>query len=301
MPRNFYMKSLLALALLVSASAQALTVGGYNIRNFDYDTRYKISTNKPELASMLKAMNADVISVEEINNTQNWDAFVASSLPAYDTEVSRCGGEHGQRLGFLYNKSTVDLLAFNEDLSIAEPGTPGSCDSGSRPMAIGLFQVKATGQKFYGITVHLKSGSDPSSLNKRSKQYQIIKTTVRELLAKTGVKDFYVAGDFNSTEYITKGSDYAQLTAAVKDMGMIDLTSNLKCTAYWWGGTDDGIEMPTVLDHILVTPGFLKSGRPSVQALGHCHKVSCREASIKDLGISYESVSDHCPVTATLQ
>lgn len=289
------------LFLAFTASAQALTIGAYNIRNFDYDERYRISTNKVALHSIISKLNADVLSVEEINNTAEFEKFVANKLPGYDTELSRCGGEHGQHLGFLYNKNTVELLAFNEDLSISEPGTPGSCDSGSRPLAIALFRVKATKQKFYGFTVHLKSGNQASSLKKRNQQYQIIMNTMQELKEKTGVADFYVAGDFNTTEYVSRGSDYVELNKAVKAMGMVDLASNLKCTAYYWGGTDDGIETPSMLDHVLATPGLIKNKTTDAKVHGHCETASCREVPIKDLGISYESVSDHCPVTATVQ
>lgn len=297
------MKSVLSLLVLLSSlTAQAgITIGTYNIRNFDYDERYRIRTNKVELATQLKAMNVDVLSVEEINNTAEFERFIANKMPGYDTELSRCGGEHGQHVGFIFNKSKIELLSFNEDLKIAAPGSQGSCNSGSRPMAIALFKIKATGQKFYGMTVHLKSGSQASSIQKRQKQYQIIKDTINELKSKTGVKDFYVAGDFNTTEYINRGSDYSNLNKMVRDLGMVDLASNLKCTAYWWGGTDDGIETPSVLDHLIVTRGLMKISSPRVNLGGHCQKVSCREVPERELGVSYAGVSDHCPITATVQ
>ncbi len=297
------MKSFLSLLVLftsLSATA-AITIGTYNIRNFDYDERYRIHTNKVELASQLKSMNADVLSVEEINNTQAFESFVATKLSGYDTELSRCGGEHGQHVGFIYKKSSIELLAFNEDLRISAPGSQGSCNSGSRPMAIGLFKIRSTGQKFYGMTVHLKSGSQSSSIQKRKKQYEIIQSTINELYSKTGIKDFYVAGDFNTTEYINRGSDYSNLNKIVRNLGMVDFASNLKCTAYWWGGSDDGIETPSILDHLIVTPGLLKTSSPRAVLGGHCQKVSCREVPVGQLGVSYESVSDHCPVTARIQ
>ena len=296
------MKKLFGLILLLSTLTlkAAVTIGAYNIRNFDYDERYKITTNKAELSTILLNLNADVLSIEEIHNTAEWDKFVANKMPGYDTEVSRCGGEHGQSLGFLFNKNKIELLSFNEDLSISEPGTPGSCNGGSRPLAIALFRIKATGQKFYGMTAHLKSGSNATSLNKRAQQYKILKNIVAELKQKTGVKDFYFAGDLNTTEYTNRGPDYVMLTSVVKDLGMVNLTTDMKCSAYWWGGSDDGIETPSLLDHVVVTPGLLKT-TPKVQNHGHCQKVSCREVPIKELGISYESVSDHCPVTTTIQ
>jgi endonuclease/exonuclease/phosphatase family metal-dependent hydrolase len=292
--------SLLLLSIF-SLSAQAtLTIGAYNIRNFDYDMRYKISTNKPALATMLKSLKVDVLSVEEIHNTAEWDKFIQAQMPGHDTEVSRCGGTHGQHLGFLYNTSKVELLSFNEDLSTVEPGKSGSCDSGSRPLAIALFKIKATGQKFYGITAHLKSGAEASSMTKRAKQYDILSNVITELKSKTGVKDYYFAGDLNTTEYYDGGYDFKALNAIVKKLGMVNTTANLKCSAYYWGGTDDGIETPSKLDHVIVTPGLLKV-TPVAQNHGHCQKVSCQEVPIKELGISYESVSDHCPITTAIQ
>lgn len=296
------MKLLAILSILTSLSAQALSIGTYNIRNFDYDTRYRIKTNKVELASIIKDLNVDVLAIEEINNTAAWEEFVEKKLPGYGTELSRCGGSHGQRLGFLYNKEVVELLSFNEDLAITEPGTPGSCDSGSRPLAIGLFRVKATGQKFYGMAAHLKSGSQSSSIKKRSRQFEIIRKTIEELREKSGIKDYFLAGDLNTTEFRNRGQDYKTLNRIIGDLGMVHLTSNLKCTAYYWGGTDDGIETPSLLDHVIATPGLIKlKSTASVQTFGHCQKVSCREVPIEELGISYASVSDHCPITATIQ
>jgi endonuclease/exonuclease/phosphatase family metal-dependent hydrolase len=296
------MKGVLGFLLLTTTLSlqAAITIGAYNIRNFDYDDRYRIRTNKTELHTILKSLNADVLSVEEINNTAEFEKFIAAKMPGYDTALSRCGGAHGQKLGFIFNTSKIELLSFNEDLSITEPGTAGSCDAGTRPLAIGLFQIKATKQKFYGITAHLKSGSDAQSRAKRFKQYEIMKKVVQDLRSKSGIKDFFIAGDLNTTDYVTRGGDYTALTKVVSDLGMKNLSSGMACSAYWWGGSDDGIETPSLLDHVIVTPGLLKTSG-SARAGTHCQKVTCRQVPVKELGISYESVSDHCPVTATIQ
>ena len=293
--------TLTLLALLASLTAQtAITIGTYNIRNFDYDERYRIRTNKVELQTMLRNLRADVLSVEEINNKAEFGNFITTQLPGYRTALSQCGGEHGQHLGFIYNSATVDILSFNEDLAVSDPGNGGGCNTGSRPLAIALFQIKATKQRFFGITAHLKSGGGRESLTKRSLQLQIIKKIVKELYAKTGIVDFYIAGDLNTTEYLNRGTDYSMLTKFVAELGMIDLAANLKCSAYWWGGSDDGIDDPTLLDHVIVTPGLLKT-RNWAQASGHCGQVSCRQSRVQDLGVSYGSVSDHCPITAVIQ
>lgn len=296
------MKRVLSLVLLASSiSAQAFTVGAYNIRNFDYDERYHIRTNKVELQSIISKLNVDVLAVEEINNTAEFEKFVTTKLPGYDTELTRCGGAHGQRLGFVFNKKTVELLSFNEDLSVSNPGGHGTCDSGSRPLAVALFRIKATGQKFYGLAAHLKSGSYPDSMATRQKQYDLIKKLIQELKYNTGVQDYFLAGDLNTTEYLNRGADYKRFNRMAEDLGMVVLSKNLGCSSYWWGGTNDNIETPSLLDHVVVTPGLIKTNRPRVQVAGHCQKVSCREVHIRDLGISYESVSDHCPITANIQ
>lgn len=293
------MKSTLALlALLVSLSAQAaFTIGAYNIRNFDYDERYRIRTNKPALGSILNSLKADVMSVEEINNVAEFSNYIPQTMPGYKAKVSECGGDHGQHLGFIYNTATVELLSFHEDISLS---VGGGCNAGSRPLAIGLFQIKGSKQRFYGMTAHLKSGSDPQSKAKRVKQFELIMQIMRDLKAKSGVADFYLAGDLNTTEYRNRGADFQVLNKFAAATGMINLAQNLPCSAYWWGGTEDGVEDPTLLDHILVTPGLLRV-KNGAKVYGHCAKVSCQSASVTDLGISYEGVSDHCPLAATIQ
>lgn len=292
------------LSFLVSIMAfntyAAITIGGYNIRNFDYDERYKIRTNKPALATIITSLNVDVLSVEEINNTKEFEVFVENNLKGYKVALSQCGGAHGQRLGFIYNSNKVSLLSFNEDLSIADPGTAGECYNGSRPLAIALFQIKETNQRFYAMTAHLKSGSKPDAIAKRTQQFEIIKNIINELKSKTGVTEFSIAGDFNTTEWLSQGSDYQNLSKVTRELGMVNLTAKMGCSAYWWGGTDDGIETPALLDHVIVTPGLLKR-QTSAQPSGHCQKVACKQARVADLGVSYEGVSDHCPITATIQ
>ncbi len=296
------MKSLFASLLLLSSlsSQAAFTIGAYNIRNFDYDVRSRVQTNKNELAKMIKSLNVDVLSVEEIGNTGRFEDFVDKQFPTYATDLSRCGGAHGQHVGFMYNTNTVELLAFEEDMRVTNPGSRPECDGGSRPLAIGTFKIKATGQRFFAITAHLKSGSNNESMAKRFKQYEIIRTVVKEMQSKTGIKDFFIAGDLNTTEYLSKGGDFRALNKVISDLSAKHLTANLACSAYWWGGTDDGIEEPSLLDHIITSPGLLKSNA-TVRAHGHCQKVSCRSASLEALGISYNQVSDHCPLTATIQ
>jgi hypothetical protein len=299
------MRNLLFLLLMTSFSVQAsITIGAYNIRNFDYDERYRIHTDKGELASIIKSLNVDVLSVEEIGNTEAFESFIANKFPGYDTELSRCGGRGGHKLGFVYNTSKVELLSFHEDLSVTNPGGEGGCEVSSRPLAIGLFRIKATGKRFYGITAHLKAGSHPNAVEKRHMQLEIVKDLVNELRRNTGVQDFYIAGDLNTTLYYGNGPDAIFLNKIAKNMGMEVLTQNLPCSAYWWGGTDDGIETPSLLDHVLVSSTMIRNRdvqrNTRTQVFGHCAAARCQQVPESNLGLSYARVSDHCPVAATI-
>lgn len=294
------MKWLFTVLAVLSFEARALTIGSYNIRNFDYDERARIHTDKLALETVISSLNVDLLGVNEINNVPEFQNFVSRKMRGYSVRLSTCGGAHGQRLGFVFNTTKLKLLSFNEELSVTNPGQADSCTSGSRPLGVAYFEEIATGEKFYAIQVHLKAGDNADALNKRFAQYKIIESFVKELIAK-GHKNIVMVGDFNTTGYSTRTQDYNKFTAMVRAAGLTDLSANVGCTAYWWGGTDDGIEDPSVLDHLLVTPAFMKNAQARAQVHAHCAKVSCRSASPRDLGETYEGVSDHCPQTARIR
>lgn len=284
------------LVVLTSTAFAGLNVGTYNIRNFDYDERARTHTDKSALQNILTDIKFDLLGVNEINNAPEFERFIATKFSAYNVRLSTCGGAHGQRLGFVYNKSKLKLLSFNEELSITNPGSQGSCNTGTRPLAVAYFEELSSGEKFYAIQAHLKAGGNASDMNKRAQQYSILEKFVKDLVAK-GNKQIVISGDFNTTGYTLRDSDYSKFTSMVRNAGLVDLSANVGCTAYWWGGTDDQIEDPSILDHILVTNDFLKNKQAKTQTHGHCKQLSCRSASPQQLGVSYEGVSDHCPQT----
>jgi endonuclease/exonuclease/phosphatase family metal-dependent hydrolase len=285
--------------LFLSLSAfGGMTVGTFNIRNFDYDERSQIHTNKPMLKDLIGSLKADLLGVNEINQITEFEKFMSQHFPQYDVQLSTCGGAHGQRLGFVFNKTKLKLLSFNEDLSVSIPGEAGGCNTGSRPLAIAAFESIQTKTKFYAIQVHLKSGGQADSMATRAKQYKIIANVINQLRAGA-IKEFVVMGDFNTTGYLLRDSDYNEFTAMNKNAKLNDLSEKVGCTAYWWGGSEDGIETPSLLDHVLVSPAL--AGTSGTKVHSHCQKVSCNFASPTQLGQTYEQVSDHCPQTATLR
>lgn len=273
----------------------------YNIRNFDYDQRSRVPTNKDHLFKILKEENADFIAVQEINQKEVFKSFIHKNFyEKYQTILSDCGGTHNQKLGFVYDKNKFKLLKFHEDLRTVNPSIHNTshCDNGSRPLAIGLFEMQETKKKMVAISVHLKSGGRPKSIEKRFKQLTILSKVIQEYRS-LGIEHFIVMGDFNSTEYIHRRSEFRKFKNNVQNMGLTDLAENLKCTSYWWGGIDDGKQYPSILDHILVSNSFayeqgLMSARPSA----HCKKLKCQTTFEYDLGVSFDEVSDHCPIIA---
>ena len=306
------MKYFLALTLsfLAIEAYGKLSISTYNIRNFDYDERSRVRTNKDHLFTTLKEMNADFIGVQEINKTEVFSDFIEKRFNGkYKTALSTCGGAHDQRLGFVYDASKFKLISFEEDLRVSNPHSPnqGFCNSGSRPLAVGKFKVNETGKVFVAISVHLKSGGRDSSIKKRFKQLEIIDQAISEL-KEQGINNYIVMGDFNTTEYIRKGQTRSRFDRVVKKMGLYDVTESLSCTAYWWGGRRDGREYPSQLDHILVSGNFysnVKSSndRPTVNTTvyGHCARHKCAVTSEEVMGIGYDQVSDHCPIVSELK
>lgn len=294
--------SLVVISLFISLTAQAkLRIAQYNIRNFDYDERANIPTNKDFLYDTIKSMDPDFMAVEEIREVQTFTDFIAKRFNGkYQVALTKCGGAHGQRLGFVYNVNKFKLIKLEEDLRTSNPQhqTQPLCYDGSRPLAVGTFLKLDSNEIVLAVAAHLKSGGQSSSIKKRFAQLEIISSIIKEK-RKIGIKNFMVMGDLNSTEYMFKGKEYKQFLKIVTDMNLIDLARDIKCSAYWWGGIDDNKQYPSLLDHLMVSQELKDSEElTKAKALGHCEALKCNATSESSMGTSFDEVSDHCPVLA---
>lgn len=297
---------LFILTILISSSALAsFKVASYNIRNFDYDTRSRVSTNKKHLVKTIAQINADLIGVQEINRTNRFDEMIQSNFQGkYRTVFTQCGGAHDQKLGFVFNSAELQLIDFNQDMRTVNVNHGSQrqslqCDQGSRPLAVAHFKHLSTNRHIIAITVHLKSGGRSSSIQKRTKQLKAIKKLIDEKRSQ-GFEHFVVVGDFNSTEYIFKTEGYRRFVGLVREMKLQDTASNLKCTSYWWGGLNDQKQYPSSLDHILVSSSLMVNKNAKAQVYGHCAKLMCATTSEAQMGVSFDQVSDHCPIAVAL-
>jgi endonuclease/exonuclease/phosphatase family metal-dependent hydrolase len=302
MNKNYLVVLLISTLFSIDAFS-GLRFSSYNIRNFDYDSRSHTPTNKRHLVRILDEVNADLIAVQEINEEQVFEKMINVNYNGeLRSKLSMCGGAHGQKLGFVWKTNKLKLINFTEDSRISNPNNPHqeNCYNGSRPLAIGTFKILDRNETLVAISVHLKSGGRPSNIDKRFKQHEIIRKVVSEYRAK-GVKHFVIMGDFNSTEYIINGEVKNRFVRSVSNMGLKDVTSKLTCSAYWWGGAQDSKQYPSMLDHILVSPSLLGGKPAKIETYGHCKKLKCKVTFESDMGVSFDEVSDHCPLVAEVK
>ncbi|MBD63570.1 MAG: hypothetical protein CME62_00045 [Halobacteriovoraceae bacterium] len=289
------------MAWMLSFSAySALNIVTYNIRNFDSKGD---QTNKAALSKILSDLNFDILQVEEIVNTHSFRNYINSEFPGYNVVLSKCGGGGQQKIGFVYNPAKVVLHKYYEDKRVSDPGVViGDFGCGRlRPALVGMFEERKTAKKFVVIGVHLKAGGSERSFQKRFKQYEILGQMLDELKLANH-HDIIVLGDFNTTGFNIRNRDYVKFTEMLGDAKFETTGDDVQCTSYWSGlNRHDNIEESSLLDHIIFPKNLLGYSKLSVQTASHCKKVKCRDASVRDLGISYSQVSDHCPILARFE
>ena len=297
--------SMILLSAFVALPTHALRVATYNVRNFDYDTPSGTPTNKSELAEILISLNADLIGVQEIVKPDVFAEFLKTNLPDFQFVLSKCGGAHEQHLGFIYNKYKIQLLNIQEDertMGTVKKVGDVCPTEGSRPMMVAKFRsMEGKLNLFTAISVHLKSGADGSSIGKRQLQYQEIVTALNEIRAK-GEKSIMVMGDFNTTEYSASAQGKQNFIQTFAGAQMVDLGKDtVACSNYYFNketGGPSGELSASVLDHILATSEMTKQNKVApAQAQTQCLVHQCMPAKAQDLGVTYEGVSDHCPLT----
>ena len=286
--------SLLLMLLFTSTVWAKWSVTTYNIRNFDRDLR-EGRTDLPELARIIKTAKSDVMAFEEIVNVQAFRKMVADNLPGYAYQITTCGGGGKQKLAVAYNTASFDFVGRIEDRTFS--GGEGSNGCGSlRPVLLVDLRHKETNSLYTFGVVHLKAGGGRSDFEKRWKQYGGLK----HLSDRYTNKNLILLGDFNTTGYILKDDDYVRFENFITRAGMRTVSETLGCTSYWAGTLGGEEYQPSILDHIVIQDKNM-SEVAEVKLSAHCSKVRCRPATRADLGLSFESVSDHCPIQVTFK
>lgn len=288
------MKFLALLTLLVSTQIFAgFSVSTYNIRNFDNDYQAG-ATNVVELEKIIKSVKSDVMAFEEVVNLQAFQDVVKRNLTGYQISSSSCGGMGKQNLAVVFNTKTFEFVSQSEDLSYSGAGN-SSCGS-LRPVLFVTLKQKASGKNYIFAVVHLKAGGDQRAFSQRWVQYKRLENMAIEFKNE----NLIILGDFNTTGYNIKNQDYAKFESFISTAGLRTTSENIGCTNYWDGADQDPNYLPSILDHIVVQDKNVSSIE-SVKLGAHCMKNSCRPALAQDLGVTFEAVSDHCPVQVTFK
>ncbi|ATH08045.1 hypothetical protein BIY24_08795 [Halobacteriovorax marinus] len=269
--------------------ARAMTMTSFNIRNLEVNSPY--STDPIVLKKILSKNISDLNGFQEIVDTGFFKNFIHSNFKDHDVITSKCGGYGNQKLSFVYNKKKFQHIRTEEDLAITGKN---SCKSGVRPLLKINLKDLTSKKKFWVYLVHLKAGSN-------SKDIQFRDTQLKYLKSQLSSKNAYVImGDFNTTQYFHSEGNYFH--KFIRDAKLIASSSEIDCSSYWWGGVNDGLYYPSLLDHILVTKELVGNfNRIDFTNTEHCAQNTCQIASLQELGQSYNSVSDHCPIRAELR
>ena len=290
---------ILFIFILFSASAfSALKVTTYNIKTFDASPGL---TNKKELTKILKDLDFDLLGVQEIVNIRSFRELIKEEFPGFRVITTQCGGAGRQHIGFVYDFKKFQLEKAYEDSRISQSSILDSFESchNLRPALIGVFKERKTQEKFAMLGVHLKAGGGTRNYVKRKKQYKKLAKVIKELKANN-LKNIIALGDFNTTGFNLRDEDYDNFNRLLQNVNMDTTSDQISCSSYWSGtNRNDNIEESSILDHIVVTNKFLGRTKSSTNVGSHCAKLACSFASSSELGISYEQVSDHCPITTT--
>jgi endonuclease/exonuclease/phosphatase family metal-dependent hydrolase len=286
---DVYMKfSLLALFLITTQVWAGFSVSTYNIRNFNKDPGAG-TTNVAELTKIIQSVKSDVMGFEEVVNVAAFKSLMQTALPGYLFEISACGGGGKQHLAIAYNPKTFKFINTAEDATFSG-STSNSCGS-LRPMFMVNLEHKATKTFYLFSANHLKAGGDANAFNQRWNQY-------KKLLAfaeASSELNLIMLGDFNTTGYNIKNEDYTKFEEFLTNAKLRTMSENLGCTSYWEGELGGAEHQSSILDHIILQ----EKNAAAVQEINlgsHCAKSACKPSTPADLGVSYQSVSDHCPV-----
>ena len=290
--------SILLLLFTQQIFANEFSITTYNLRN--YKNHYRAGeTDDTELVKILKEAESDISAFQEVVQADLFKTLLEDNFPHLGLVFSECGGSARQYLAISYNKNNVELLNYNTDPRLSMSSS--SCKVGVRPALIATFKHKKTGIVFTVLNLHLKAGSLPENAAVRHAQYKVIEQILEELDGKS-IENYIVLGDFNTTDYNLRTENYNKFISFLDENNLFDFAADLQCSAYWWGGLFDGIWYATLIDHLTISKSLQNSYHEAeVNLLSHCKKRGCGPSTKEELGVSYQSVSDHCPIQIKLK
>jgi len=291
-----------------AAPSGSVRVASWNLRNYPLDERPQTDdlgflrrTNICDLEMALAGLDADILGLQEVCDTRRFPPILrrASGDRRMGIRFSAGGGRFGQHLAIAWDMDALELMSEPVDV------TATIFEEGMRPaFAAYLRSRQPEGIDFSVVVVHHESG--PQNFADRRRQNRALAEWIDGWVDETGDPDVIVLGDFNTT-----GSPRGGLEGELQSMDSILGRSGLRrianatgCSQYWeGGGARDGIQVPSMLDHVFLRGFGADAVASPLQAWLHCARWQCEEL-ISRLGEedgTFWDVSDHCPLTFELR
>jgi endonuclease/exonuclease/phosphatase family metal-dependent hydrolase len=193
---------LLALGLLASCAnlirAETLRVMSFNVRLPSKNDGDNVWENRRDiLVAAIRAKDPDLCGTQELFHLQG--EYIAARAPEYAWfGRSRRGNHEDEHMGVFYKKDRLRLIESGDFWLSETPATPGSMSWNvtlPRMVTWGLFEVRATGSKFYFYNTHFAHRGEDAEARLRSAR--VIAERIAQLPKDVPL---VLAGDFNTAE-----------------------------------------------------------------------------------------------------
>jgi len=219
------------LLLAAFASAESLRVMTFNVRypaKGDGANRWEL--RQDTLARVIALKNPDVMGTQELFYTQG--QYIVETLPEYDwLGNSRRGTREDEHMGVFYKRAKLRVIEAGNFWLSDTPEVAGSVGWGAslpRMATWVLFEIRATGRRFYFFNTHFHHTADAGAVRLNS-----ARLIARRIAALPTALPVILTGDFNTgpdseaykalTESLTDAR-----TAAPRKLGMENTWSGFK-------------------------------------------------------------------------
>jgi endonuclease/exonuclease/phosphatase family metal-dependent hydrolase len=274
--------------MLAGQRLQSFRVGTWNLEflgaegNFRNNLPPRTADDHVAIGRKIAELGACIVAVQEVNDEgtlhqvaagagPNWTAFLGTSGEWDDKKTA-------QRIGFVYDKNTVDLLFAEELLQL--PREFEGAPIFHRVPVTAVWKHKPSGCDFRLVTVHMKAGQKADDKKKRRGEAMALSGWLDTLARQPNEDpDVVVLGDFNST-YGTEPEQIFEQSGLRKYLDQTSASPTI-------------MHFPEPIDQVVVSDGCVEVRRTSLHVandFGGLSKDSWRQ-----------TYSDHYPVTFQLR
>lgn len=266
------------------------TADGFTINNLAFDLHDEDA--KKLTAKVIKAMDADVVCLQEIENMEVLERF-----------VSRYLGGKGYKYRMLIDSHEIRRMDVAVISKLPIIDTQTYRHERNKKNTAWLFSrdclqviVEKEGKLLTLFNNHFKSMlyTREETKPRRKEQVDWVAKLITDLYGGTYNGNFVVLGDFNDYR-----DDETSLTALIDHPGLVDVTKEMsedeKWTHYWAGGCEY-----KQIDFILLGKKLAKHNdgvKPQMIRKGLPHRAEKYDGKrFKNVGENHPKASDHCGV-----